>query len=118
MAVRRRHQYVTNQKATAAEKLRLYRLANPGKHAEQEQRRRARKLAAFVAPVDPDVIYERDGGICQLCGEPVDRSVATIDHIIPFARGGTHEPANVQLAHGPCNSRKGSKLMAPTKEAW
>jgi len=30
----------------------------------------------------------------------------TIDHVIPLSKGGTHEPANVQLAHYYCNSIK------------
>jgi 5-methylcytosine-specific restriction endonuclease McrA len=34
-----------------------------------------------------------------------------MDHIVPFAAGGTHEPANVQLAHRVCNSRKGARLL-------
>lgn len=91
-----------------------YRRRNPGKASEIENRRRARKLAQFVAPVDPQAIWERDGGVCQLCGEPIaDPKQRSIDHIIPISRGGTHEPANVQLAHRVCNSRKGNRLQMP-----
>jgi 5-methylcytosine-specific restriction endonuclease McrA len=35
-----------------------------------------------------------------------DLMAATLDHIIPIAQGGTHEPRNVQLAHFSCNVRK------------
>ena len=69
---------------------------------------------------DPSVtlknLYERDGGICQICGEPCDwqdKSWGTngpmypsLDHIIPRANGGTHTWDNVQLAHCICNSYK------------
>lgn len=62
-------------------------------------------------------IYERDGWMCQLCGEPVDpalifpdRLSATLDHIVPLSLGGTHDPSNVQLAHLGCNSAKGNRV--------
>lgn len=32
---------------------------------------------------------------------------AVLDHVIPLARGGTHEPANVRTACFLCNSIKG-----------
>lgn len=76
-------------------------------------RRRARKLDAFVAPVSRQRIFERDGWRCGICGKKVDKRkrhphpmAATLDHIIPLAAGGTHEPANVQCAHARCNSSK------------
>lgn len=53
---------------------------------------------------------------CQLCGGRVQRNRETphpkapvLDHILPLAAGGTHEPANVQLAHFICNSEKGDR---------
>jgi 5-methylcytosine-specific restriction endonuclease McrA len=71
------------------------------------QKRRARLLKAFVAHVSRDAIYVRDKGICQLCSTPVDRKSMTLDHIVPLALGGTHEPKNVRLAHKGCNSKRG-----------
>lgn len=106
----RRRIYLERQQATGAATVRDYRQRNPGKHAEIENRRRARKLAQFVAAVDPADVYERAGGLCGICGEPVADSERSLDHIIPLALGGTHEPVNVQLAHRVCNSRKGARL--------
>jgi endogenous inhibitor of DNA gyrase (YacG/DUF329 family) len=84
-----------------------------------KQRYRARKRQAYVANVSPRLIYERDGWRCQLCRKPVRRDhvapaplAPVIDHVVPLARGGTHEPANVQCAHFLCNSIK-SDSMAP-----
>lgn len=78
-----------------------------------KERRRARQYEAYVEPVRRIQIFHRDGWICQLCDLPVDRGAAvphplaaTLDHIIPLARGGTHEPSNVQLAHFLCNCTK------------
>jgi 5-methylcytosine-specific restriction endonuclease McrA len=83
-----------------------------GRRADKDKRR-ALERNAFVAPVNRTEVYERDQWTCQLCREPVARAevvphpqAPTIDHIVPLARGGTHEPANVQLAHYRCNSIK------------
>lgn len=78
-------------------------------------RRRVRLRRQYVAPVSLAEIYKRDGGICQLCGKKVSLRYkaphplsATLDHIIPLSRGGTHEPKNVQLAHWICNVKRGT----------
>ncbi|WP_029007849.1 HNH endonuclease [Azospirillum halopraeferens] len=52
------------------------------------------------------------GGRCFYCGESVGAK-ATFDHLIPRAYGGADEPANVVLAHGRCNRRKGDRLPTP-----
>lgn len=78
-----------------------------------KHRYRARKREAYVADVSPARIFERDRWRCQLCRKKVRRDKAAphplapvLDHVVPLARGGTHEPANVQCAHFICNSRK------------
>lgn len=61
----------------------------------------------------------RDGGICGLCGHPVDSRLRwpdpaspTIDHIQAKAKGGArYERYNQQLAHLRCNQEKGVKTM-------
>jgi hypothetical protein len=53
-------------------------------------------------------LWERDGGICGICREPVSQDQMQIDHVIPRSRGGAHEWANLlQAAHRVCNIRKG-----------
>lgn len=91
--------------------------ANRDRKRAKDHRRRARLLDAYVADVDPAVIWKRDKGICGICHEPIDPSLPwsdkmcrTLDHIVPLAKGGTHEPSNVQLAHAVCNSRKCDRL--------
>lgn len=81
------------------------------------QRYRARKREAYVSDVSPAKIYERDGWRCQLCRKQVDRTkvvphpkAAVLDHILPLAQGGTHEPTNVQCAHFLCNSIKRDRV--------
>lgn len=91
--------------------------ANRGRKHAKDHRRRARLLDAFVEDVDPQVVWTRDRGICGICSETIDPALVwpdkrarTIDHVIPLARGGTHEYANVQLAHMVCNARKNDRV--------
>lgn len=91
-------------------------------HLELKQRRRARQRKAFVAPVYRARIFSRDNYTCQLCLLPLDMQAQspdnhapTIDHVIPLARGGTHQPGNVQAAHFICNAIKGDRAdIEPT----
>ena len=84
--------------------------------AVAKAKRRAVKKSAFVENVYRRKVFERDGWRCQLCRKPVKRDAVVphpkapvLDHIIPLAAGGTHEPANVQCAHYLCNSLKGDR---------
>ncbi len=73
--------------------------------------RRAIEKQVFVEAVDPRVVFERDKGICGICGEPVEMtSPWEVDHIVPIAKRGQHSYANVQLAHRRCNRAKGAKV--------
>ena len=66
-------------------------------------------------------VYERDGGVCYLCGKPCDwgdfmikdgvivygNNYPSRDHVVPKSQGGRNEWQNIRLAHRGCNSRKG-----------
>lgn len=61
---------------------------------------------------------------CGICGHPVDFSLkpphpmsATIDHIIPVAKGGhPSDIDNLQLAHWTCNRQKSDKIFRSNQE--
>jgi len=79
-----------------------------------KMKRREQMNRLFVEGVSFEEIYERDKGICQICGRPVDINLQyidkyspTIDHKVPLSKGGLHEKTNCQLAHRYCNSLKG-----------
>ena len=40
-----------------------------------------------------------------------DPQCATLDHVVPIARGGGHTRANVQAAHLGCNLKKGNREL-------
>jgi hypothetical protein len=83
-------------------------------HKAAKHRRKVRLLNNGPTETFTDLeIYERDKWRCQLCGEPVNRSLvypdpksASLDHVIPIAKGGGHTRVNCQLAHLGCNSSK------------
>ena len=57
--------------------------------------------------------------ICAICGKPVDKTLkypdrmsATVDHIIPIAKGGhPSDIDNLQLAHFICNRLKSDNCV-------
>lgn len=86
-------------------------------HTDREADRRraykARKTDAFVAKVYRRKVFEADGYRCHICGrltarrqKPPHPKAPTIDHVIPLAAGGTHEPANCRTACFICNCTK------------
>ena len=68
-------------------------------------------------------VYERDGGICYLCGGMCSWSDYEIkdgviiygnnypsrDHVVPKSKGGKNEWNNIRLAHRICNTLKGTR---------
>jgi 5-methylcytosine-specific restriction endonuclease McrA len=93
-------------------------------HRIGRDRRRARLRSVPFESIDRQAIYERDGFICQLCGEPVDISAQvpsnlapTLDHVFPLSLGGHHTVDNVQCAHFICNCIKGSNPTPIEKDS-
>lgn len=109
--------------AANAERKRSYtsdwKASNRRRATDTENRRRARRAAVVTEPVDFQKVWDRDQGICHLCGDPVDASLRhphplskSLDHVVPLARGGHHAMSNAALAHLICNIRKGDRLLA------
>ena len=58
-------------------------------------------------------IYSRDDGACAYCGARcVERGDATIDHVLPRARGGSNHERNLVTACLSCNASKGDSTVA------
>lgn len=90
--------------------------ANPHKVTANSQRRRARKAATAVGPVDLKALWASQNGLCAMCLEPIDPDLPnpdplskSVDHIIPLSKGGPHVQDNLQYVHLIENLRKGAK---------
>jgi 5-methylcytosine-specific restriction endonuclease McrA len=57
-------------------------------------------------------LFARDGWRCAYCGDGAGR--LTLDHVVPRSRGGDSVWENVVTACGPCNLRKGDRLLEET----
>ena len=57
-------------------------------------------------------LFARDGWRCVYCGDGTSR--LTLDHVVPRSRGGESVWENVVTACGPCNLRKGDRLLEET----
>ena len=76
-----------------------------------------------------DKVYERDGGVCYLCGKTCDWNDVTVrdgvliygnnypsrDHVIPKSKGGMNDWSNIRLAHRICNSLKSDSPLVEKK---
>jgi len=59
----------------------------------------AHRLAAF----------ERQKGVCPLCGKAFPLGEMHADHIVPWSKGGRTVPENCQMLCRACNFAKGGK---------
>ena len=53
-------------------------------------------------------VLDRDQHTCVYCGQEATQ----VDHVIPRAKGGTHDLDNLVACCATCNSRKGSRSHA------
>lgn len=75
----------------------------------QKDARKAKAKDAFVEYVDRDVLWERDRGVCYLCGLPADPTAWDLDHIHALDLGGEHSYANAAVSHPSCNRSKSNR---------
>ncbi len=94
------------------------------KHHQREKSRlrleRAKENGYVDYSISLDKLIKRDNNICYICNRECNildytyrgnifvagNYYPSIDHVIPLAKGGTHEWNNVKLAHRICNSLK------------
>jgi len=71
------------------------------------------RIPAFVedrksfTPAQRRAVHAAYDGFCGACDEPVEGRKWEVDHILPRALGGAHEPSNWMLLHAkPCHADK------------
>lgn len=86
------------------------------------RKRRAVKRGLPHVAYDANEIYEREAGLCHLCGVEVDRDTFHVEHLIPIQVDTTlleaygilshpgDVPWNVSIAHPSCNSSKSNRM--------
>jgi 5-methylcytosine-specific restriction endonuclease McrA len=97
--------YYARNKDKVAERIARYKDLNPDVKRTCAQNRRARKIAAggsFTLKEWNDLVASY-GGRCAYCGK---KGPLTVDHRVPFFRGGTNAISNILPACHLCNFRK------------
>ena len=51
-------------------------------------------------------VYERDGGLCRYCGDPVELNKCHIHHVFELGQGGTNHPSNLKTACVDCHKKR------------
>lgn len=79
----------------------------------RNHRQRARRAGVTYTPINAWLIYVRDKWMCGICKQPISKAAMhpdpmspSLDHIVPFSKGGAHTESNVQASHLICNSLK------------
>lgn len=110
--------YRRNNREKRAAYKREYRRKYPEQHREEVRRRNSRIRSVESEEYTTRQVFERDSGICYLCGELLfldvphpERSFASIDHVVPISRGGADTLDNVRIACLSCNLRKNDKTV-------
>ena len=96
--------------------------------ASDAKRRARMKVIRYDTGITLEDVYDRDHGVCWLCGELCQwedswsdergnfiagNRYPSIDHVKALANGGSHTWDNIRLAHRICNTLKGIKDYPP-----
>ena len=91
------------------------RLRRPIRKNYYSPKRRA--IYAKGDKIDHLAVFEACNWVCFLCKQTIDRRLrhphlmaATLEHIVPLSRGGTHTWDNVTASHAKCNFARGDQL--------
>lgn len=84
---------------------------NPKRRAALETQREARKKTTATEPIDREKVFQRENGLCYLCGRKVAFKRFELEHVVPLSKNGSHTYDNVRVAHKTCNLRKGTRLL-------
>lgn len=85
----------------------LHYQTNKDQYLDSARRRRARRRGALIEPIERQIVWQRDEGVCHICGQPADPVNWHLDHIIPLCAGGVEAYWNVAVSHPRCNDSKG-----------
>lgn len=68
------------------------------------------RLALTRSKIYDTVARQLHGNVpCWVCGEPVERARATLEHIKPLSEGGSSHIENLAISHDVCNHLRHAK---------
>ena len=85
-----------------------FKRVEPDAYAAQHEWSKRQRPRKALPPADRQAVYDRDGGICWICGQAADEATFELDHVWPRTLGGTSNATNLSVAHRECNIRRGN----------
>jgi len=75
--------------------------------AKQDKEKRSRHIPPSVRVS----VLHRDSYKCVFCGRSAKAVQLEVDHIVPFSKGGSNDPSNLQTLCFDCNRGKGARRL-------
>jgi 5-methylcytosine-specific restriction endonuclease McrA len=75
--------------------------------SKPDKEKRSRHIPASVRVA----VLHRDGYKCVFCGRSAKQVQLEVDHIVPFSKGGSNDPSNLQTLCFDCNRGKGARCL-------
>ena len=72
---------------------------------------KSKKRSRYIPPGVKVDVLKRDNFRCVYCGVTSKEARLEVDHIIPFAKGGSNDPINLQTLCQECNKGKSDRLI-------
>jgi len=95
-----------------ADKLAKRRTKKSAKTQAQSQQQISKNKRSRYIPASVRVsVLNRDKYKCVFCGKSAKQVELEVDHIIPFAKGGSNDLSNLQTLCFDCNRGKGVRIL-------
>lgn len=72
---------------------------------------------AYTVQYRREILYSAQEGICAICGDLIIPK-ASIDHVIPKAKGGVDKLGNLLATHYRCNNTKADNIPTGCQLVW
>ena len=93
-------------------RVKTWKKTNPGRVRASAVKRKFKKN---YTSADIKNLWIEQEGKCRYCKRPMTKTgptKETVDHVIPFTKGGTNGPENIVLACHQCNCMKGKQTLS------
>ncbi|MEC4881196.1 MAG: HNH endonuclease [Scytonema sp. PMC 1070.18] len=70
-----------------------------------------KKISCYIPSSVRVSVFHRDSYKCVFCGRNSHKVQLEVDHILPFAKGGSNDLSNLQTLCIDCNRGKGARFL-------